>query len=232
VLRDGRAVPDAPAALVLVMDDLSTLGASAVLLEVRAVAMPCTLRCCCSRGQTLHSYANSTLPKLDVDAPWPPQSSRMLAAAISEGRGQGRALHGVAADRPPAELAAAGAAAVIDLFSDPCGWLSGPEECGDVSEDRGEPGTSTSSDSLHRADGQRGPWQSSGLRQLAELAGRQAPEPLCLVIDSLSALLLRHPAAQVRPFAPCANGASAPAWLVGPCRLFVQRGLHAALEAI
>ena len=34
LLRDGRAVPDAPAPLVIITDDAKTLGGTAVLLQV------------------------------------------------------------------------------------------------------------------------------------------------------------------------------------------------------
>jgi hypothetical protein len=153
----------------------------------------------------------------------PPQCTRQLAAAAGEGRSQGRALHGVAAEAPPGELRAAGAGAVTDLFTDPCGWLAGAGggdgagaegACGGKGSDNAGSGGGGGSDG--------GPWPASCLDRVAEAAGlgrrqkeqqlkklageqqqrplnRQLPDggPACLVFDSLSTLMLRHSASRV-----------------------------------
>ncbi|GBF92699.1 hypothetical protein Rsub_05068 [Raphidocelis subcapitata] len=175
LLRDGRQVSGGPAALVLLTDDGETLGASAMLLQCTAA----------------------------------------LAAAAGAGRSQGRGVHGVAVERPPAELLAAGASSATDLFSDPCGWLSEPRGGCRCESDCGGGGGATGGTG---GGGGASPWPASDLRRIAADAGAAFQpqsaaaaaaaaaaadadcagcDSRCLVIDSLSALLLRHSAGQV-----------------------------------
>lgn len=267
ILRDGRAVPGGPAALVLITDDADIKGGSAVLLQVRCMSAREKAFCLAAAARTSASAAVGAAPRAHrtsraaAATPQPRPSTRRaflahplpqhnttlqqctksLAEAMAQGRSQPRALHLVAAERPPGELLSAAAGGdgssgsggpphttVTDLFSDPCGWL--------------QPGAAAD------ADAGGSPWPDDCLDRIAAAAEAAAAAQaaaaaddaaagsngdgsstsggggLCVVIDSLSALLLRHPTARVLRLLERLQGCAA----AGSILALVHRDLHSA----
>lgn len=144
----------------------------------------------------------------------PPQILTGFHAALQQGRSQAKHMVIAAVDKPPAHYVSslaepqqpAPAAHVVDLYSDPYGWLAS-EASGSSSSSSSEP---LPLDQLQRMllqerDGQAGdapaaapstPAASVASGSGGSSSSSAGPE-LCIVLDSLSTLLLRYHHLQV-----------------------------------
>jgi hypothetical protein len=128
------------------------------------------------------------------------QCTSAVAAAIDAGRCQAGSVHAFAVERPPDELqqaAATGgggssAARVTDLFTGACAWLDSSDDDGGGG---GGSGTGWAPDGLQKIARAAGLSVAAAEDTSNSSAGRQ--QQLCVVIDSLSALLQRYAPARV-----------------------------------
>jgi hypothetical protein len=160
----------------------------------------------------------------------PPQILTGFHAALQQGRSQAKHIVIAALDKPPAHYLSSlaeqqqpgPAAHVVDLYSDPYGWLSS-EPSSNSSGRTSEPLPLDQIQQmlLQQRDGQAGDAPAAGpSTSAADMASgsgsssRAGPD-LCVVLDSLSTLLLRYHHLQVRACCPahhptCLPAASSP----------------------
>jgi hypothetical protein len=158
---------------------------------------------------------------------------------MQQGRSQARQLVVAAVDQPPSMYAealqqlGAGAAPtrVVDLYSDPYGWQQqAAEQAAEQGQQRGAaeplPLEQLQQMLLQQRQGQPGggggaPGPSAAAGSSADGAAA-AGHQLCIVIDSLSTLLMRYPMMQVGRPAGCLAGGSQPPALLQPQAAPVQ----------